>query len=306
MSISVVIPLYNKERSIASTLLSVLSQEYQDFEVIVVNDGSSDDSAKIVRAICDNRLQIVDIPNQGVAHARHVGITKAKNQYIALIDGDDLWLPTYLSAMANLAESCPEAMLLGAAYSFQYSESHIVTPDLCISAHFKGYVDQYWQIAKDNVLFTSSSVLFQRDAYFAIGGYNQALTYGEDIDLWFRFALHYRVAFVNEPLVMYRLHAENRSNIKKIDKRKSLIWNLQHFATYEQNNPMFKSALDGWRMANIKQYLCYQSCDIDDIRPILRDTNITNRSFIWRLLKIVPPFATHFVYDVYTLIRKVL
>ena len=99
MNISVVIPLYNKENAIVKTLQSVFDQTISDFEVVVVDDGSTDNSLEVVRAIRDARIRVIHKENGGVSSARNVGIKAAKGQYVALLDGDDLWQPNGLLAV---------------------------------------------------------------------------------------------------------------------------------------------------------------------------------------------------------------
>ncbi len=308
MMISIIIPLYNKEQSINLTLQSVLSQDYKDFEIIVVNDGSTDGSLEEVKKYQDKRLRCITIENQGVANARCVGIELARFEYIALLDGDDVWKPAYLSAMLKLVEQCPNAALYGCGYAFQYNDDGSLSiPHLCIDEGFSGYVMDYWNIAKDNTLFTSSSILFSKAAYNQLGGFNRNLICGEDIDLWFRFALNYPVAFLNTPLVIYRLQAENRSDKKKIvGKEKSLIWNLGKYREYELSNSDFKKALDGWRMANVIKFLNGNSYDIDDIRPILKEVDLSNRSFIWNILSYVNPHLAPIIYKTYSLMKHII
>src|SRR5687767_2996559 len=97
--ITVIIPLYNKEKSILDTVYSVLNQTYKDFELLIINDGSKDNSLKVVQSISDPRVVIIDKPNGGVSSARNAGILNAKNEYLAFLDGDDIWHPEHLKIL---------------------------------------------------------------------------------------------------------------------------------------------------------------------------------------------------------------
>ena len=298
--ISVIVPLYNKRQSIVTTLDSVLSQTYTNFEIIVVDDGSTDGSGDIVKSIQDARIKYYYKENGGVSSARNFGVGKTQSDLIALLDGDDLWQPEYLEEMMSLIDMTPEAALWGSGYAFQHDiNGKMDVPDLCISNGFKGYVENYWSVAKHNTLFTSSSVIINKNAFNSVGGYNESLVRGEDIDLWFRLALKYKVSFVNTPLVVYRLQAENRSNSNLVDPNKCLIWNLEGYKEYEQTNPNFKQALDGWRMAHVANCLRGESCEIVDVRPILKDVDLSQHSFIWKILKKMPVCMAHVVYNWY-------
>lgn len=104
---SVVIPLYNKKHTIRECIASVLSQSYQDFELLVIDDGSTDNSFQVVSEYSDNRIRIVQQSNGGVSSARNLGLKLAKSKYVALLDADDLWMPDYLEKMNSFIESYP-------------------------------------------------------------------------------------------------------------------------------------------------------------------------------------------------------
>ena len=118
--ISVVIPLYNKEQSIAATIQSVLAQTYTDYEIIVVDDGSTDNSLKVVQErvseLENERVRIIHQENAGVSAARNKGILESKGKYIAFLDADDLWAPNYLATLAALIADFPNAGLYSLGY----------------------------------------------------------------------------------------------------------------------------------------------------------------------------------------------
>ena len=115
---SVIIPLYNKEVSIASTIQSVLNQTYDDFELIVVNDGSTDKSREVIADIADSRIRIIDKENGGVSGARNRGIREANNEWITFLDGDDRWDANYLSLMNGLIEVYPDYKFFASSISY--------------------------------------------------------------------------------------------------------------------------------------------------------------------------------------------
>ncbi|EFT3180475.1 glycosyltransferase family 2 protein, partial [Escherichia coli] len=101
MFLTVVIPLYNKSQSIESTIKSVLNQTHTDFELIVVNDGSTDGSENVIKQFTDERIKLLNITNSGVSVARNTGIRSAKSSYVCLLDADDYWLPNHLEKINN-------------------------------------------------------------------------------------------------------------------------------------------------------------------------------------------------------------
>jgi len=116
MNISVVIPLYNKARHIRRALSSVLAQTAPCFELVVVDDGSTDGSADVVRSISDSRLRLVVQPNGGECAARNRGIRETSGELIAFLDADDEWLPEFLSTVMRLYDQCPQAGAYATAY----------------------------------------------------------------------------------------------------------------------------------------------------------------------------------------------
>ena len=124
--ISIVIPLYNKEKSIKNTILKVLEQTYHDFELIIVNDGSTDKSFDVVCAIKDKRIRIINKNNGGVSSARNLGIKEARYDIIAFLDADDIWDTDYLENLVNMVEKYPLAVMYAQAYNYVLNEKTYV------------------------------------------------------------------------------------------------------------------------------------------------------------------------------------
>jgi len=303
--VSVVVPLYNKEKNITDAINSILNQSYQNFEIIVVNDGSTDNSPAFLNRIKDNRITVINQENKGVSCARNNGIKKAKFEYIGLLDADDLWDPSFLNEIFNLISEFPEASLYGSGYSFQNNGSDIFSPELGLPANFKGIFD-YFVKAKDNTLFTSSSVVFKKQEFTEIGEFDTKLVRGEDIDLWIRFALYKKVAFNNKPLAIYKTSAENRAFNIPVPKEKCLIWNLDRYKYFELVNPVFKEFLDNWRLAHVHNFLVGKSTEVSEITCILRDTDLRNKSLLWTLLKYSPKFCQKIIYKIWISSKSIL
>lgn len=210
INISVVIPLYNKEKAIARTVESVLKQTKPDFELIIVNDGSTDNSLAVAQQLTlqDSRLRIIDKPNCGVSSARNTGIKAASGEYIALLDGDDTWDPTFLEEQVRLIEDFPKAGLWGVNYAFVRSG----IPYPCqqgMGAGFRGYVENYFG-TKHNDLFCSSSVMIRKNVFEQVGYFDERIAASEDLDMWFRIILHFPIVYYDKVLVYYQQDAENR------------------------------------------------------------------------------------------------
>ena len=218
---SVVIPLYNKELSIQNTIQSVLEQTYQDFEIIVIDDGSSDNSAKQVRGIQDSRIKLVQQENKGVSAARNLGIKESKFEWIALLDGDDLWEPNHLEEITKMMREFPEEKVY--VTSFKYSDNRSFFKHTRNSPIFK--IENYFKEALSEPLIWTSIVVFHKSCFYTVGGFNELLSRGEDLDLWARLSKKYTIIKSSEVTAVYRIEAENRSNAS-INLKRSLSYHL--------------------------------------------------------------------------------
>ena len=239
--ISVVIPLFNKQDSIGSTINSVLRQSYRDFELIVVNDGSTDRSADIVRQYDDPRIKLLEKKNSGVSSARNEGIKFAEAEYIAFLDGDDLWDPEYLETISQMIKDFPEAGILGTSYSL-LKNGEMVPAQKPFTDDFYGYVDNCnWAYGQ---IFWTSAVCCKRSALIEIGVFDERIAYGEDLDVWWRIMLKYPIAFCNKALATYRLDEGNRAMSKHIPLEKMYIYYYEKYTSARRGNDAFRHFID--------------------------------------------------------------
>lgn len=205
---SIVIPLFNKEKSIAKTLQSVVSQLYTCFEVLVVDDGSTDDSANQVLKINDSRIRLIQKKNGGVSSARNRGIQEARYDYIAFLDGDDLWDEKFLMEQVYLIREFPDAKMWGVNYAF-IKNGVTQKCNQGLESNYRGYVENYF-CTKHNDLFCSSSVVVKRDVFADVEYFDERISSSEDLDMWYRIILHHPVVFYDKVLAYYNQDAENR------------------------------------------------------------------------------------------------
>lgn len=218
---SVVIPLYNKELSITNTVQSVLDQTCQDFEIVIINDGSTDNSIKAVEAINDSRIRLIHQENQGVSAARNRGIKEAKYDWIAFLDGDDLWEPNHLEEITKMMNMYPEEKVF--VTSFVYSDNRPMFKHPRATPIFK--IENYFKEALKESLMWTSIVVANKECFGKVGGFNIELTNGEDLDLWARIARKYIIVKSTLITAIYRVESENRTGIAK-DVRKSHVYHL--------------------------------------------------------------------------------
>jgi len=211
---SVIIPLYNKAAYIEKAIRSVLAQTYHEFELIVVDDGSTDDSFAQLSVISQQlsvedpdsfkKLLIVDQKNQGVSMARNNGVKLAKYDYIAFLDADDTWESTYLEEMKGLMETFTEAGIYGSSYFIVKNGKKRIAP-IGIEPNFERGLINYCQVYSKILcmpLWTGATII-RKSVFDDENGFNPQLKLGEDFDLWIRVATKYPVAFLNKPLANY-------------------------------------------------------------------------------------------------------
>ncbi len=213
---SVIIPLYNKEDTIERALRSVFNQTVQDFEILVVNDGSTDNGVRIVEAIGDPRIRLIHQENQGVSAARNRGIAEAKHELIAFLDADDEWLPEFLETIRRMVIRYPDCGLYATRYFLRppmdEQQPAIVRglPDA-----FEGVLANYFQIAaRSNPPVWSSATCARKSALTQIGGFPVGVISGEDLLTWARIAARFLVAYSMSCLsIFYQTPAETCETI---------------------------------------------------------------------------------------------
>lgn len=259
MKFSIVIPLYNKRNSLRDCIESVLNQSYDDFELIVVDDGSTDGSAEIVREFSDERIRLVEKENGGVSSARNLGVKLAKNPWIAFLDGDDIWAKWHLETMACLSESEPLALVLSSSLDSFFDSKGVEEKIKNANKEFNHYLikDLHadW-LAKKQVISSSSAVV-HISCFARVGYLREDLIKGEDTNFWARLFECFTFAKTDMVTAFYRQesldgNASRRVNsVKKYEvyyfKPQWFNWNsktryqfhviygyLKHFIYYKQ------------------------------------------------------------------------
>lgn len=205
---SVVIPLYNKQAEISRTLKSVLAQTHPPSEVIVVNDGSTDGSRPEVEKFDDPPIRIIDQRNQGECAARNTGIRAAKEDWIALLDADDEWLPGHLAALAALIRDFPDARACSTGFVVESSEERRMPPTRGAPAQsWRGVIPNFFET---NLLVYSSSIAIHRDVFPVAGFFQKGVAYAGDADMWLRLAAYFPIAHTTEIGAVYHTDASNR------------------------------------------------------------------------------------------------
>jgi len=210
--VSIILPTYNRADVLTTSVQSVLRQSYSDFELLIVDDGSTDNTGIVVDSMNDTRVRYLKIPeNKGVAAARNEGIRQAKYDYIAFQDSDDHWKPDKLERQMAFLTQRPEASLLYCPYECKKADgATILVPDHNIPSEEKqGNIYQYMLLR--NTIGTPS-VLVRRQCLERSGFFNESLTCLEDWELFLRISRDHEIAFQDEPMVLVNLSKDGVSH----------------------------------------------------------------------------------------------
>lgn len=184
---SIIIPLYNKEDYVLNTLNSIFQQTFSNYEIIVVNDASTDNSLQLVKELNDKRIRIIENKeNLGLSATRNTGISHAKNNYIAFLDADDCWHTTFLERIASLIEEFPDEGVFATCYEENFNGKRL-SPKINIPDHKKGtsfLITNFFKLNMYRLILTQSCFVAKKQVLENINGYDIAVTFAEDIDFY--------------------------------------------------------------------------------------------------------------------------
>lgn len=237
---SIIIPLYNKEKFIENTIQSVLSQTFTDFEIIVVNDGSTDKSEEKLLQFKDPRIQYFSKENQGVSIARNFGIEKAQSNFIAFLDADDYWYPDFLDTMHQYCIRFPKQKIFSAAIEIETSKNTFPAKYSIRNSFDFEFVNYFKASTKESVILTSSVVIHKK-VFKKIGVFDPEIKSGQDTDLWIRIGLFYPILFIWKILVRYTHDPDSLSkNVAFLNSK----MDFSKFIVLEKTNSDLKHFLD--------------------------------------------------------------
>lgn len=245
---SVIIPLYNKEYSIEECLLSVLSQTFSTFQIVIVNDGSEDRSLEVAKKVISENesydIMLIDKENGGVSDARNVGVASSKYDLICFLDADDSWDPSYLEEMLNLIRKKNDASLFICGYrkffNDQYQHNYI------LPKYSFQYID-FFKLSAEYPISVTCSTIIKKDTFNQFRGFPVGKTIGEDLYLWARVAEQFKVAYLGSSLVNI-FHQEDQSRKRR---NGNVPYILEYYSKNKTNNKYLVEFLKYVYMAHL-------------------------------------------------------
>lgn len=281
--ISVIIPALNAEKTIKSTVKSVLQQTLSDLELIVINSSSTDLTLDILAQIKDSRLKVFTYSKANVAVNRNRGLEHATGEFITFLDADDLWTADKLEAQHWALQENPQAAV---AYSWTNAideNDQYLRP--CSHATWTGNV--YSKLLLDDFIGSGSNAMIRSIAFTEVGNFNESLTNAQDTDMWVRLAARYHFIAVRKVQILYRLSTYSMSSDVLGLEASNLRVAEQAFAAV----PPSLKHLKPHRIANIYKLLCYKALSMP---PGKQNTKVVAQ-FLWQAVKTDPALLSKLV-----------
>lgn len=298
---SVVITVYNKGSFIKETIESVLQQSIQDFDIIIVNDGSTDGSDAIIKSIASEKITYLPLAeNVGAGAARNIGIKSARGSFIALLDGDDLWALSYLAEITALINLYPEHYVFATAVLKEYKNHTRPNSYSFENPDNSPFLDlDYFTSSYKNTLLTSSSTVLHRSVCENIGYFNENIKSGQDTDLWIRIGLQYRIAFSTKACATYRYAPQSLyKGTRSVKDRPDYLAYLEE----EKTNHGLKKFIDLNRYSLIiRARLWGQE---KEVNTYLEHLDINNLNSKQRFLLSLPTYALRLAFKSQSLLER--
>jgi glycosyltransferase involved in cell wall biosynthesis len=211
--VDVIIPAYNAARYLAAALASVEAQTFADWHIVLIDDGSTDNTAEVAapfRERLGQKLTYIKQENQGLPAARNAAIRNSSAEYLALLDSDDIWLPCRLADSLRYLESHPSVGVSHSSVAFVDETGKILKTFDTPQKHGEGMIAPYIYMRK--VQLPCPTVTFRRSCIEKVGLFDETMRATEDRDLWFRIALHFEVGFIPKVLAHYRISTTSMSS----------------------------------------------------------------------------------------------
>ena len=277
--VSIIVPVYNGASTIRETLDSVLQQSVEDFELIVVDDGSTDNTLEVVASVDDPRLTVFSYPNAGVATTRNRGVTHALAEYVSFIDADDLWTADKLARQLDALESSPNAAVAYSWTDYIDQTGQFVAHDQQVT--FSGSV--YGELLRRDFLESASNVTIRRQAFLDVGGFDPSLSGAADWDFFLRLAKRYDFVAVPCLGVLYRISDSSMSSNLAMQEQECIAVLERAY----QQAPANLQSLKPQSLSQLYQYLSFKAMQ----GPLSRAKGLTALQYLRKSLAHRPLIA---------------
>jgi glycosyltransferase involved in cell wall biosynthesis len=237
---SVIIPVYNKEKFIENTIKSVLQQSFVDFELLLINDGSTDESVNKIENFTDDRISFYTKENGGASSARNFGLEKAKATYITFLDADDYWYPDFLQEMATSIEAFPNHKIFSAAIEVE-TEKVVFPSQYSVKKSNEREIVDYFVASMKTTIICTSCAAFHKSVFEKVGRFDTEIKSGQDTDMWIRLGVHFPVVFSWKILARYVYDPNSLSRRKEYSNKN---FNFDKFKAVEKTHPNLKRFID--------------------------------------------------------------
>lgn len=294
--VSVVIPLYNKQQYIKRAIDSVLAQTYSDFELLIVDDGSTDDSVSVVKSFADSRIRLIRQENKGVSAARNRGIAESDTEWIAFLDADDAWESGFLEKVMSLKEAYPECSVCATAYKHidrNGNSRELILHGIPFTSS-NGLLSNYFEVAAhSNPPFCSISVMIRKSSLLAIGGFPIGIKAGEDLLTWARLAVGNKIAYSLEPLAIFYPERDTYySRPSRVpDKEDRVGQELERLLKEHPSIIGLNEYVGHWHKMRASIYLRLPHCESEcreEIAKALRYPSDSKKLTLYRMLSYLP------------------
>lgn len=241
---TVILPLYNKEKYIENAIKSILNQTFTDFELLIINDCSTDKSVEIASKFLSEKVQLISHKkNNGLATTRNTGIKKATSNYVTFLDADDLWKPHFLDKIFHLIQNFPEARIFATNYEEIWDKT-IKKPQNgseSLPIDFIGYIN-FFKINLKQGIYNHGSVCLHKEVYEKVGFYNENIQLSQDLDFNIRANYHYKLAYDNSVQMSYFMQTDNQLTRSSLQNK--TIPDYDNYEDWTKTNSDLKKYLD--------------------------------------------------------------
>ncbi len=299
---SVIIPVYNKEKYAQAAVKSVLNQTFTDFELIIVNDCSTDNSRKEVSKIISEQIKTIEhLENKGLSASRNTGIKNATGNFIAFLDADDEWKPDFLATIKSLISTFPEAQLFATNYEELYADGIKVIHNQKLSKLGNDFlVDDFFELNLGKPIYFPGSLCVKKTVFDEIGYFDEKITYSEDVDFNIRTNLKFKLAYSTKALVTYTMFSENQ--ITNSSVKNKIFPDLNQYEIYTENKFSLKKYLDFNRYIFARKFKAQN--DLERFQKVTSEINFKNLNYKQKLLLRLPNSIVNLIFKTKSLFLK--